>query len=134
MRSANNIALQLNVLEQEFHRQVVVRLDASHFGRREDDKSRLLFREKTIHIRFLPQIKLGAIAGDQVGKPLVPEFADKCASDQASMTGDEYFVRLFHKRSDDCGLPFSLLRRCAILSSHKTARLSDHDDPLKAPK
>jgi hypothetical protein len=33
------------------------------------------------------------------------------------MTGDEYFVRLLHKRSDDCGLPFSFLRQCAILSS-----------------
>jgi hypothetical protein len=30
------------------------------------------------------------------------------------MTSDEYFVRFLHKRSDDCGLPFSFLRRCAI--------------------
>jgi hypothetical protein len=35
------------------------------------------------------------------------------------MTGDEYFVRLLHERSDDCGLPFSFLRQCAILSSRE---------------
>jgi hypothetical protein len=30
------------------------------------------------------------------------------------MTGNEYFVRFFHKLSDDCGLPFSFLPECAI--------------------
>jgi|GEM_PF-6095494 len=30
------------------------------------------------------------------------------------MTGYEYFFRFLHKRSDDCGLPFSFLLECAI--------------------
>jgi hypothetical protein len=30
------------------------------------------------------------------------------------MTGNEYFVRFFHERLDDCGLPFSFLPECAI--------------------
>jgi hypothetical protein len=30
------------------------------------------------------------------------------------MAGDEYFIGLLHRRSEDCGLPFSFLRRCAI--------------------
>jgi hypothetical protein len=29
------------------------------------------------------------------------------------MTSNEYFVRFFHKWSDDCGLPFSFLFECA---------------------
>jgi hypothetical protein len=37
------------------------------------------------------------------------------------MTGDEYFVGFLHKLSDDCRLPFSLLRECAIQFLRKTS-------------
>ena len=92
VRRVDDVVLDLQVIEQEFHRQIVVRLDAAHFGGREDDQGRLLLREKTIDVRFISQIELGAIAESQVGESLVPEFADERAADQASMTGDEYFV------------------------------------------
>ena len=92
VRSADDVVLDLQVIEQEFHRQVVVRLDAPHFGRGKDDQGRLLLREKTIDVRFIPQIELGAVAVSQVGKSFVPEFADERAADEASMPGDEYFV------------------------------------------
>jgi len=101
VRCANDVVLDLQIIEQEFHWQIVVRLDATHFGSREDNNGRLLFREKPIDVGFVPQVELSAIAGDQIRESLFPQFADEGASDQASMTGDEYFIRLLHKRSDD---------------------------------
>ncbi len=61
---ADDVVLDLQIIEQEFHRQVVVRLDPAHLGGREDNQSRFLFREKTIDLSFLSQIELGAIANE----------------------------------------------------------------------
>jgi hypothetical protein len=133
VRGADDVVLDLKVIEQELHRQVVVRLDPAHLRGREDDHSRLLLREKTIYIGFNSQIELGAIARHDTGKGAALEFADQGASDQASMTGDEYFFRFFHNRSDDCGLAFSFLGQCAILSSwEKTERGWEFRKPISS--
>jgi hypothetical protein len=110
----NDVVLHLNVLEQEFHGQIIIRLDAPHPGGREDNNGRPLFLEKTFDSRLDHEIELRAIARHQVRKAVLLQLAQQRTPDETPMTGNEYFVRFLHKRSDDCGLPFSFLLKCAI--------------------
>src|SRR5947207_7856520 len=56
-------------------------------------------------------------ARHQIIEAVALQFSHERAADEAAMAGYEDFFGFFHLGSDTCGLAFSFLRRCAILSS-----------------
>ena len=67
MRSGDYIVLHVEILDQEFHRLVVVRFDPSYFGGGEYDELRLFFGKELRHRDRVAQIKLAPITLEQVG-------------------------------------------------------------------
>ena len=99
MRGADDVVLDLQILEQELDRQIVVRLDPAHLGGRQNDKRRFFLREKTSTARSSRQIEFGAIRVDQIGKTVRLQAAHQGAADEAAMAGNEDFIRFVHSRS-----------------------------------
>src|SRR5436305_8405688 len=56
-------------------------------------------------------------ARHQISEAFALQLSHERAADEAAMAGYEDFFGFFHLGSDTCGLAFSFLRRCAILSS-----------------
>jgi hypothetical protein len=96
MRSAKDIILNLQILDQEFDRSIAVCFNAADSCCREDDDLRFLFRKKFVHRIFFAQIELGARPCNDVLEPLSAKQSHDGATDESQVTGNIDFVGAIH--------------------------------------
>jgi hypothetical protein len=83
VRSAKDIILNLQILDQEFDRRIAVCFDAADSRCREDDDLRFLFRKKFAHRSFFAQIELSARPCNYVLEPSSAEQSRDGATDKS---------------------------------------------------
>ena len=86
--AVDEVVLDLQVLEQELRRVLVVRQDAPHFGRRVQNVFGLFLRVELTDGRCVQQVQLGMRAADQAGKTAPLQLAPDRAAHQAAVAGD----------------------------------------------
>ena len=68
MRGADDVVLDLEIAEQKFDGEVVVRLDSANLGRGKNDNVRLFLGEEILDRLLAREVESGAIASYQIGK------------------------------------------------------------------
>src|SRR5205814_8216642 len=96
VRGPNDVVLALEILDEEFDRQIVVRLDPTNFRGREHGQGRFLRRKETVDGLTVTQIQVRAIPGDEIGEIALFELSNERAANEATMARDEDFVGFFH--------------------------------------
>jgi hypothetical protein len=115
VRGADQVVLDLQILEKELNRLIVIRLDPAHFCRRHDDNPGPFLGKEFLDSLAIHQVKLSPGAGHQSGKSLGTQLAQDGAADETTMASYEDRFVLFHQVLDSIRLAFPFSSRCAIL-------------------
>ena len=97
MRRVDDVVLNPQILDEKFDWIVVICLDASNFCGRDNDDGRSFLSKKFRNRRFIREIKMRALASQQVGKCSRFEPAHQRAADHPAMSSDENPVRFIHE-------------------------------------